>query len=160
MRDEQTEILEKYEPLFYRVLIDCRVFRKNPEHEDYLQTIRLAFIEKSQSLDLASDEQVTLLYRYLCWRVRDLQRQQQRREALLEKLTRYKVDQEIELESRIEWEDYLERLWPKLTIGEQRYLFSRLCLGLTMNQIMAAYQVSRSTVLKWKRQLAKRFTKK
>ena len=126
--------------------------------EDYLQIIRISFFERSQKLDLAQGDQLTLMYRFLCWRVRDYQRKQKNQQTLIEKVMRYDLDQEVSLEDRVLWEDFLARLWPKLSLGERRFLFARLCLGLSMNQIMQAYKVSRSTVLNWKRRLAKRFS--
>lgn len=155
--ENAAELLEQYEPLFHKVLITCRIFRNNPDYEDYLQTLRLGFFEKSQELDLTSEEQLTLMYRFLCWRVRDFQRKQQYQQALIEKVMCYDLDQEVSMEERILWEDFLERLWPQLTLGERRFLFARLCLGLSMSQITRSYSVSRSTVLNWKRKLAKRF---
>lgn len=152
------ELVQKYEPMFHKVLITCSIFRNNPDYEDYLQIIRLSFFEKSQQLDLEYTNQLTLMYRFLCWRVRDHQRKQQYQQALIEKVMHYDLEQEVSMEDRILWEDFLERLWPKLSLGERRFLFARLCLGLSMKQIMGAYKVSRSTVLNWKRKLAERFS--
>ena len=159
MRTESAEeLVQKYEPLFHKVLRLCGIFYHNPEYEDYLQIIRISFFERSQKLDLAQGDQLTLMYRFLCWRVRDYQRKQKNQQTLIEKVMRYDLDQEVSLEDRVLWEDFLARLWPKLSLGERRFLFARLCLGLSMNQIMQAYKVSRSTVLNWKRRLAKRFS--
>ncbi|MDT2612654.1 RNA polymerase sigma factor [Enterococcus dongliensis] len=159
MRTESAEeLVQKYEPLFHKVLRACGIFYHNPEYEDYLQIIRMSFFERSQKLDLAQGDQLTLMYRFLCWRVRDYQRKQKNQQTLIEKVMRYDLDQEVSLEDRVLWEDFLARLWPKLSLGERRFLFARLCLGLSMNQIMQAYKVSRSTVLNWKRRLAKRFS--
>lgn len=155
--ENAAELLERYEPLFHKVLITCRIFRNNPDYEDYLQTIRLGFFEKSQELDLASAEQLTLMYRFLCWRVRDYQRKLQYQQSLIEKVMIYDLTQEVSMEERVLWGDFLERLWPQLTLGERRFLFARLCLGLSMNQVAATYNVSRSTVFKWKQTLQKRF---
>ncbi|MDT2597928.1 sigma-70 family RNA polymerase sigma factor [Enterococcus dongliensis] len=159
MRTESAEeLVQKYEPLFHKVLRSCGIFYHNPEYEDYLQIIRISFFERSQKLDLAQGDQLTLMYRFLCWRVRDYQRKQKNQQTLIEKVMRYDLDQEVSLEDRVLWEDFLARLWPKLSLGERRFLFARLCLGLSMNQITQAYKVSRSTVLNWKRRLAKRFS--
>lgn len=159
MRTESAEeLVQKYEPLFHKVLRSCGIFYHNPEYEDYLQIIRISFFERSQKLDLAQGDQLTLMYRFLCWRVRDYQRKQKNQQTLIEKVMRYDLDQEVSLEDRVLWEDFLARLWPKLSLGERRFLFARLCLDLSMNQIMQAYKVSRSTVLNWKRRLAKRFS--
>ncbi len=159
MRTESAEeLVQKYEPLFHKVLRSCGIFYHNPEYEDYLQIIRISFFERSQKLDLAQGDQLTLMYRFLCWRVRDYQRKQKNQQTLIEKVMCYDLDQEVSLEDRVLWEDFLARLWPKLSLGERRFLFARLCLGLSMNQITQAYKVSRSTVLNWKRRLAKRFS--
>lgn len=156
-KETPEDLLQRYEPLFHKVLSSCHIFRSNPDYEDYLQTIRLSFFEKSREMAGAVDEQLTLMYRFLCWRVRDYQRKQHYQQTLIEKISGYELNQTVTLEESILWEDFLERLWPKLTIGERRYLYARLYLGLPMNQIVATYQVSRSTVLNWKRKLAKRF---
>lgn len=54
------ELVQKYEPMFHKVLITCSIFRNNPDYEDYLQIIRLSFFEKSQQLDLEYTNQFML----------------------------------------------------------------------------------------------------
>lgn len=79
MHAEKAErFVQQYEALCLKVLRDCRVFSSNPDYEDYLQILRIALFENSLRFADCHSKQVTLIYHFLRWRLRDAQRKQQR----------------------------------------------------------------------------------
>ncbi|MFC4770834.1 sigma-70 family RNA polymerase sigma factor [Enterococcus hermanniensis] len=146
------QFVQQYEALCLKVLSDCQIFDRNPDYEDYLQILRITLFENHQRFE-GEDAQVTLIYRFLRWRLRDAQRKQQRQQKILERVKSYQQEHLMINDDPLESTEHLARLWPKLSLGEQRFLYSRLYHGLTYQQIRTYYQVSAGTVCNWKKRL-------
>lgn len=158
MHAEKAErFVQQYEALCLKVLRDCRVFSSNPDYEDYLQILRIALFENSLRFADCHSKQVTLIYHFLRWRLRDAQRKQQRQQKILQRAKSNWQERSLLSEDDIEWTDQLAHLWPKLSLGEQRFLYSRI-QGLTYQQIRERYHVSAGTVCNWKKRLVQHWT--
>lgn len=83
-QERAEKLLLQYENLFHRVLRDCHIYLSNPEYEDYLQHLRMVFMER-----YAAEGDPMILgrcYQYLVWRLRDAQRKVKQRKDLQDRL--------------------------------------------------------------------------
>ncbi len=152
-RAEIETALKNYQGLFHKVLHVSRVYPFSPDYEDYFQQLQLAFFQRC-----LTQEEVNLpeMFRYLCWQVRDHQRKNLRQQKIKERsYDRYQEPiNNPEAESQLKL--FLTINWPKLSRGEQIFLKERWLAGRSIQEIADQYQVSRSTIFYWRKQLAKR----
>lgn len=119
---EINECIRQYEGLFYKVLKRCGIFKSHVLYEDYLQELRILFYQKAenyQSLeDFQKENDVTYLFRYLLWKVIDLQRKELKEPQLT-------VLSDQEETPAMEGSDYwltFQEFWQLLTKKERGWL--------------------------------------
>lgn len=76
--EELDQLVRDYEGLFHRVLQRCGIFPGQETYEDDLQELRLLFFLRAQKYPsrgfFEMENNITLLFRYLLWRLVDTKR--------------------------------------------------------------------------------------
>lgn len=150
-KNQSEKLLQQYEPLFHKVLQRCGIYYSHPDYQDYLQILRLSFFRWSQSHQL---EELSELFGFLCWQVRDHQRKEYRQQLILNKALEKEICQDLAVEEKVEVKSTIQALWQQANEGEKLFLILRL-QNFSMGEIAAIAKVSRSQVFIWKRRLSK-----
>ncbi|WP_099088243.1 hypothetical protein [Weissella cibaria] len=72
--------LEQYELMIRGVLQAGHVYRRSPDFDDYRQELRLMIAERLMAGETLTTQHNNELFRWLLWRLRDLQRRSKRHE--------------------------------------------------------------------------------
>lgn len=154
-----TTLLDQYQGVIYSELKKMHIYPGSQDYDDYFQLACIKLFEtyKTCNCDALLEENRYRFVNYASQSIRWAFLDQKRRDRHLgdheEQSDDIVVAVETGFEDEIAFIENYHQLMDQLTIKEQRFLYDRFYLNLTMTDIAKKHGVSRKTIHLWRQGL-------